>query len=141
MPGLAHDTNETKLRKFLKKIVPNYNDSKHKIYGRWSDSISETINTINLNGSIPDMMFLSETSKIAYLGEAKQRGNYTKDLSKFNLEAKEQLTNYISWLAKKNYNTTLIIYSVPIFCVSQTRNEIRRMNKTFNVNFDFKVIY
>ena len=141
MPGLAHDTNETKLRKFLKRKVPDYNDPQNKIYGRWSNNISESINAINLNGSIPDMMLLSESKKIAFLGEAKQRKNYTKDLREFNLEAKDQLSNYVGWLAKKKYDTTLIVYSVPIFCVPQTRNEIRRMNKKYRVNFDFKVIF
>ncbi len=142
MPGTAHNKNESNLKSFLKKKVPDFFDSKYERYGRWTDSISEAIKEKKLNGSIPDLMLLSESEEIAYIGEAKQLGNYKEDLSGFRLKAKEQLDNYVSWMVNnhKKYKTILIIYSVPIFCYSVTKNEIKKTFKKNKMYFPNEVI-
>lgn len=142
MPGTPHNKNEANLKSFLKKKVPDFFDSKYERYGRWTDSISEAIKEKKLNGSIPDLMLLSESEEIAYIGEAKQLGNYKEGLSGFRLKAKEQLNNYVSWMVKnhKKYKTILIIYSVPIFCYSVTKNEIKKTFKKNKMYFPNEVI-
>ena len=143
MPGQAHNDNQEILRKYLIKLVPDFGSLVYEAYGKWTNNMHDNIQSKNINNSVPDLMILSKEKKLAYIGEAKQIKDYSEGYTKFKARSKIQLNNYFKWLKENEhiFCNKLIIYSVPSFCVSVTRNEVRKMKKKWNIKLCWDVIY
>ena len=139
---MSEDYQHQKIKKslniFSKNINNFFSNSLYEKFGRILNF--ERAKVKILFKKIPDIMVLDKSKRLVWVGEAKTSGDFNS-LGEFKTRNILQLNSYCKWLNenKLEYNSHLLVYCVPSNCVSDTRNEIKKLLYK-NSTIQFKVI-
>ena len=135
-----HQKNQEELKIYFQNNIEDFFDnSKYYKYGRFLKIERAKIKV--LFDKIPDLMVVSKSNNLVWVGEAKTSGDFNSN-GEFSSRNYLQLKSYCNWLMdnKNKYDTHLLIYCVPSFRIADTKNQIKKFFFKTNNEINYKVI-